>query len=423
MKILVSSDIDPTEVIGGAERTLNAEVLELARLGYQITVLVRSESGSRPPREIWNGIKMVRFQVPSGKGLLSFAVTLREAKKAAASELNLDKYDVVFLQQPLSGLGVQLSRDRSDIPIIYQYHSPWSEEYRIRRIRDRKPLANPDQIRSTASETLQIALRRWIEGKVIYRADRVLFLSEYMASQAFHLHPRLEKSKTAIIPGGVDTEHFRPVERRELQRQKLGVAPDEALLLTVRNLEPRMGLGNLLEAMPHILRSEPKAICMIGGSGPLEVALRQKATELGLGDRVRFTGFIPEADLPGYYSAADLFVLPTSALEGFGLVTVEALACGTPVVGTPIGGTPEILRGLDPKLILAGANPSDIADGVLENLTRIRKDPSGWRERCRRYAVENYSWPAVVAQLEEVFQEVVSGTATITRHSDAPLRR
>jgi glycosyltransferase involved in cell wall biosynthesis len=110
-----------------------------------------------------------------------------------------------------------------------------------------------------------------------------------------------------------------------------------------------MGLEILLRAFRLLAREVPDLHLAIGGSGPLEGMLRALRGSLGLSDRVRFLGYVPEAALPGLYAAADLFVLPTEQLEGFGLVTVEALACGTPVVGTPVGATRRASLGIDPR--------------------------------------------------------------------------
>jgi glycosyltransferase involved in cell wall biosynthesis len=294
--------------------------------------------------------------------------------------------------------------------VVYNYLSPWSEEYRTRALQGRLPLADPATVRPLPAESALIALRKRLERGVLQRSRRAILMTESMADICCDLHG-LSREKIVVIPGGVDTDRFRPLPDRRSVRRALGLQENETLIFTVRNLVPRMGLGNLIEAMQSVLRSLPRGVCIIGGDGPLKAALCDRAEELRLGDRVRFAGFIPEADLPGYYGAADLFVLPTAALEGFGLVTVEALACGTPVVGTPVGGTPEILRGLDPALILQGAEPNAIAAGILTALDRVVGHEE-WRARCRDYAVANYSWQVVVDRVEAVLLDVAKGAPT-----------
>jgi glycosyltransferase involved in cell wall biosynthesis len=169
-----------------------------------------------------------------------------------------------------------------------------------------------------------------------------------------------------------------------------------------------MGIGNLISAMPSILKNHPNTLCVIGGSGALADDLKAQAAKLGLHDRVRFAGFIAESDLPAYYAAADLFVLPTTALEGFGMVTVEALACGTPVLGTPIGATPEILQNLDGDLLLEGVEPEDIARGAVAMMSRSVAERANLRAKCRNYAVSNYSWALVSTATERVLREAAT---------------
>ena len=105
-----------------------------------------------------------------------------------------------------------------------------------------------------------------------------------------------------------------------------------------------MGLENLVMAMPTILKENPSAYLVIAGDGPLREPLIALAKSLGIENSVRFEGFVHMDKLPEYYSVADLFILPTVALEGFGYVTIEALSCGLPALGTDIGGTKEILN-------------------------------------------------------------------------------
>ena len=123
---------------------------------------------------------------------------------------------------------------------------------------------------------------------------------------------------------------------------------------------------------------------LIGGAGSHRAALERQVGELGLDKHVTFLGFVPDADLPRYYQAADVFVLPTRELEGFGLVTAEALACGTPVLGTPVGATPELLETLDPGLVFqdatAGAMEADLtaSSSTGSRATPRRPPTSAW---------------------------------------------
>ena len=138
------------------------------------------------------------------------------------------------------------------------------------------------------------------------------------------------------------------------------------------------------------------------GEGTLAPALRRLADELGLGDRARFVGLVSEQDLVDWYRAADAFVLPTIAYEASASSPWKALACGTPVVRTPVGATPELLMPLDPRLVTAGADEEALARAVDAALAFA--DPE-LQARCRRYALERFSWEPVVDQWEASFDE------------------
>lgn len=143
---------------------------------------------------------------------------------------------------------------------------------------------------------------------------------------------------------------------------------------------------------------------IIGGEGPLKSELQGLAERLGLGSSVRFEGYIPDDRLPIYYQAADFFLLPTRALEGFGLVAVESLACGTPVLGTPVGAIPELLGELQADLLFRGVEPEAIARGIVTHMQRAQADPRGYeglRRRCREFAATRFGWDRVVERLEK----------------------
>jgi glycosyltransferase involved in cell wall biosynthesis len=132
------------------------------------------------------------------------------------------------------------------------------------------------------------------------------------------------------------------------------------------------------------------------------------AVDERLGDRLRFAGRVPEKDLPAYYQAADVFVLPTEALEGFGMVTAEALASGLPVIGTPVGATPEILSRLGAEWITADPSASAIAEKIRERLDWLANhsaDLRTLRGKCRHIAEVYYSWPGILQRWKKVCED------------------
>ena len=193
------------------------------------------------------------------------------------------------------------------------------------------------------------------------------------------------------------------VERQALRRQ-LGFR--EPIILSVRRLTRRMGLDLLIRALAQIRAAVPEARLVLAGRGPERRNLERLARQLGLAGAVTFSGFVPEEQLADYYAAADLFVLPTRSLEGFGMATVEALSCGTPVVGTSEGATPEILEPLDGDMLADKATPQAIAQACVRWLAKPEELLSV-RRRCREHA-EGYSWKKTGPALEALYERVLA---------------
>lgn len=391
MNVLVVSDVDLKDEGSGAERVLAAHSVGLARRGHTVYLIAGTRERSAKAIEEIQGVSVYRYARSLGGCLSACRLFLALARQVP--------FDVLLFHQPLSAFVVLLSRRSRLIPRAVVLHSPWAAEYAARAL----DLGS----RRLKCRTLGRILRRAMERFVLAACDRVFVLSRFMAHRLEAEHPRLAR-RAVIVPGGVDLARFRPACDRPALRAALGLPIGSPLLLTVRNLEPRMGIDHLLRAMPKVVAAVEDVRLLIGGEGPMGPHLRRLAERLGLNGCVRFEGHLPEGRLLSLYQAADFFVLPSKQLEGFGLVAVEALACGTPVLGTPVGAIPEVLGGLEPRLVFGGADPEAIGEGISAHLQSLQADPQAYealRARCRAYVGARFGWDRVVDQLEwELFQ-------------------
>ncbi len=227
-----------------------------------------------------------------------------------------------------------------------------------------------------------------VEKRALHRATAITVLSKFSKRKLKRLYNR----EGIIIPGGVDSERFRPSAK---------VESSKALrLVTLRNLVPRMGLPQLIRAMSLL---PPHIELTIGGRGPLQHELLDLIHSLGLSERVRLAGHVPDEDLPLFYSSANWFVLPTVALEGFGLVTLESLSCGTPVLGTRIGATPELLEKFDSQWLIDEPTAKEIAATILRVIEKPTPSPDDLHHRV----AGEFDWKKIAELYFELFESLV----------------
>ncbi len=239
---------------------------------------------------------------------------------------------------------------------------------------------------------------RFMEGRAARSATRILVLSEYSRRLLTADYP-YTKPRISRAPGGVDVHRWHPAPDRRQLRSKLGVDNDDAVVFTARRLVARTGVDLLLRTFALVAPREPRARLVVAGDGENRHALVELAQSLHIEERVTFLGFVDDATLITWYQAADLFVLPTIAYEGFGMATIEALACGTPVVATPVGATPEIVRPVNPEWVADSATEDDLAWAISHALSGADDAARGL---CRAYAVATFSWESVAPHWEDV---------------------
>ena len=228
------------------------------------------------------------------------------------------------------------------------------------------------------------------------RAERVIAVSRALKDAILRLN--IPEEKVEVIPNGVDLEKFKPIPTDEA-RQRLQLQ-GKPLLVSVGNLNSNKGFDKLIKSVRILSEQDNQKDIhlVIIGEGALLKSLQGLVRSLGLDDHVSFAGGVPHKELFLWYSAADIFCL-ASGREGWPNVLLEAMACGRPVVATPVGGIPEIVSS-DRLGILVRRNEMDIAEGISKALL-IKWD----REEIRQYA-ETHTWDRVTDTLSNVFRTV-----------------
>lgn len=300
------------------------------------------------------------------------------------------RIDILYTHFAPYGMGPALEAKKRGIPVIMTFHGPWNEEMKMEG--------------QGVKHRIKSAIAKSIESKAYKLADKFIVLSETFRDMLHKLHG-VPLHKIIIIPGAANVERFVPAPNRLAIRRTLNLPEGATTVLTVRRLVNRMGLMQLLDAWKQVSERFPNAILLIGGKGPLRGELEERIADYGLSNKVKLLGYIPDHELVSYYQAADLFVVPSQALEGFGLITVEALASGLPVMATPVGGNKEILQKFRPELLFKSASSEDMAEGMLRMLGNRKLLPS--RDECRQHVLERYTWEHVADQVESVFLQAL----------------
>jgi len=405
LNILFVSDVSISEPISGAERVLFEQSTRLSNREHDVYILTRKLQDHKSNQEAIQGVREWRYDVDQRNALSFFKSTLLDCRRLFESLQNQYSFDCINFHQPFSARGVIRSPASKKVRKIYTCHSLSFEEFQSRNPR-------PKNIIKRLPYSFNIQARKLIEKKVLNACDRIAVLSRFTQEKLWSAY-RILSEKVVIIPGGVDLERFYPAVDKVEIRRHLNIPEEKMILLTVRDLEPRMGLENLICAFKEVIKVVPDGYLVLGGQGPLKNSLVSLSQELGVEDYIKFVGFIPEEDLSDYYRMADVFILPTIELEGFGLITLEALASGVPVLGTPVGGTVEILGKLDSRYLFKDTKPGCMASLIIETCQQFRNNPRLWQDvsaQCTAFVKANYSWERNVDRLENLLlQSLESG--------------
>ena len=367
---------------------------ELGRMGVEVDVYTRSQNPAIP-RVVALGERAHVIHVPAGpeRSLAREGVAdhLEEFVDGVEEwRIARGDYDLIYAHYWLSGLVGLALRERWTVPVVQMFHT-------LGRLKN-----------SVARSTSEVEPLRRIEAEshLVSAVDRMIAANVVESDHLRRLY-EADRARIAIVPCGVDTTLFRPGDRGEARRE-LGLG-DHPIVLYVGRLEPIKGLDTLLDAVGRLYATGHQVELLVVGGDPddepagREAQLRQRIEALGLSATVRFVGAQPQDALPAYYVAADVTVLP-SHYESFGMVALEAMACGSPVVGSRVGGLTTTVRdGVTGHLV-----PEGDVDALAQRLADLIDDPDAGERLGRegaRWAVQ-HRWPCVAEAICREFAEL-----------------
>ena len=295
-------------------------------------------------------------------------------------------YDLVHSHYWLSGWVGQALKTAWQVPHVIMFHTLGEVKNR-HHLNEREPEYRIDG-----------------ERLIAHGVDRVICASQG-EKEMLETHYGVPPQRVSVVPCGVDTARFRPLGRARVRRH-LGMPIKERVVLFVGRIEPLKGIDVLLRAVSHL--DGDFRVLVIGGDGKdlgRKGELSALATELSITDKVTFLDAVPHSDLPLYYNAADVCVVP-SYYESFGLVAVEAMACGVPVVASRVGGLKETVQDGQTGYLVPWLCPEPFAERLelLMNNESLRRILG----REARAAAERFRWSEVAARVEDVYHDLVS---------------
>jgi D-inositol-3-phosphate glycosyltransferase len=319
--------------------------------------------------------------------------TLEVLRAEAAAEPG--RYDLLHAHYWLSGKVGAAAKERWGVPLVQSMHT----------------LGKVKNATLAAGDAAEPETRIRGEHEVIAAADRLIANTADEARQLTDMYSA-DPAKVQIINPGADLSLFDPggPQGRAEARRRLGIAPDAVVLLFVGRLQPLKGPDVALKAAARLLETDPDLretlqVVIVGGpSGRQERAdpdrMRDLAARLGISDRVRFEPPCPQAELAQWYRAATVMLTPSHS-ESFGLVALEAQACGTPVVAASVGGLRTVVRDGDSGVLVDGHDPADWAR-VIKRLVRAPRRLQALSAGARRHA-SAFGWSATVDRLARVY--------------------
>lgn len=378
---------------------------ELRRRGWAVDIFTHADSLERPA-VVHMGRNLRVIHTVAGpvrhidKNELYHHVPEFAENVIAMAEAEGITYDVIHSHYWLSGLVAEILRDEWNVPIIQMFHTLAAMKNRV----------------AQSESERELDIRYESEARIMEFADRLVAANPVDRQHMLDYYSA-DPEKITVVPCGIDRNLFHPIPQDEA-RIELGVPADQKLVLFAGRIEVLKGIDTLIRAVGRVTARRPEwrdtlRLNIVGGNTgdnpegltPEMRRLRAIRNELHLGDVVVFTGAQPQEMLPYYYSAADVVVVP-SHYESFGLVALEAMACGTPVIASNVGGLTYTMRDGETGFLVPPKTPEVLADKL-----ELVLEKDALRERMGRNDVaraQRFEWPTITDEVTTLYREVAA---------------
>ena len=367
--------------IGGAEMAAYNLAINIAQRGNEIEVFTTSID-SKDSIEKYRNMTVYRYG--TNFRVLTSNISYGMFRKPITHDINIAHEHFDIPHGPFAGLRYA---KKKNVPLVVTYHGDWEEGYGgvIRRIS-------------------MCFHNKYLVDKILSYADVIISPSRcYIGGSSFL---RKYKDKIVVIPNGINIREFDISYSKEECRKKLELPLDKKILLFFGYLSPYKGPDVLVKAMPRIVKVVTDTELIFAGKGVMKEELEDISVKLGVEKSVKFAGFVEDDLKQFYYKAADVFVLPSMlSTECFPLVNLEAMACGTPIVASKIGGIPDAVKEGENGLLVQPRDSEKLAEAIIYLL-----ENEGVRERMGKKGSEKaseYSWERIAEETEKVYEGLV----------------
>ncbi|HHW16480.1 MAG TPA: glycosyltransferase family 4 protein [Methanothermobacter sp.] len=380
MKILIVAPYFPPRAGGVEHYTYNISK-NLLDMGHKITVITSANKSAEED----HGIMIIRIKSRVSISNTPIDLTL---VSSISNILRKETFDVVNAHTPVPFYAdmAAIASKRMKVPFVLTYHNDV--------IKESWPLRTLSSIYNKT--LLQLTLKS---------SDRIITPSPYVHNESEMINKFLER--TVWIPPGVDTEVYKP--GRSDWKSRYGLPENSKIILFVGAMNrghTHKGVDVLLRAFSMI--KDEDTYLVLAGAGDMIPHYKRISESFGIIDRTVFTGFIDEDTLIDLYRASDMLVMPTlNIAEGFGMVLIEANACGKPVIGSRVGGIKYVIRDGETGLLVPPGDPEALADAI----RRLIEDPEKAEiigQNGRKMVEKNYTWKRSAEMTERVFMELIN---------------